>query len=63
MMRVSIDVLCVFSKENDFSHFFVPNAFKIYMQVIIPYLKITEKEKEDIMDSPAEFVNYTIDIC
>jgi hypothetical protein len=60
---VSIDVLCVLSKENDFSQFFVNNAFKMFMQVVIPFLKITEKEREDIADDPKEFVNYSIDIC
>lgn len=56
-------MLCVLSKENDFAEFFVSNAFKMFMQVIIPYLRITEKEKEDIGDDPKEFVNYSIDIC
>ncbi len=41
----------------------MPNAFKMLLGVIIPYLRITEKEKEDIIDNPKEFVNYTIDIC
>lgn len=56
-------MLCVLSKENDFSQFFVNNAFKMFMQVVIPFLKITEKEREDIADDPKEFVNYSIDIC
>ena len=29
----------------------------------MPYLKISEKEKEDIEGNPKEFVNYSIDIC
>jgi hypothetical protein len=41
----------------------MPKAFKMLLGVIIPYLRITEKEKEDIIDNPKEFVNYTIDIC
>jgi hypothetical protein len=56
-------VLCILSKENDFAQFFVTNAFKMFMQVVIPLLKITEKEREDIADDPKEFVNYSIDIC
>ena len=51
------------SKEIDFQPFFIPNAFKLYMQVVLPYLKISEKEKEDIEGNPKEFVNYQIDVC
>ena len=39
------------------------NGFKLYLQVVMPYLKISEKEKEDIESNPKEFVNYSIDIC
>jgi hypothetical protein len=39
------------------------NGFRIYMQVVFTYLRITEKEREDIKDDPKEFVNYGVDIC
>jgi hypothetical protein len=39
------------------------NGFKIYMQVVFPYLKITEKERDDIANDPKDFVNYSVDIC
>jgi hypothetical protein len=29
----------------------------------VPYLKISEQEKEDIESNPKEFANYSVDIC
>ena len=43
--------------------YFVPNGFRIFMQVILPYLRISEKEKEQLVEDPKEYVNYQIDIC
>lgn len=39
------------------------NGFKLYMQVIVPYLKISEQERENIESNPKEFVNYAVDVC
>ena len=39
------------------------NSFKLYMQVVMPYLKLSEKERENIEEDPKEFVNYSLDIC
>jgi hypothetical protein len=41
MVKVGIDILCMLASEEDFQFFFVPNAYKLYMQVVIPYLKLT----------------------
>jgi len=30
---------------------------------VIPYLRISEQEKEDINENPKEFISYSVDIC
>lgn len=39
------------------------NSSKLFIQVVLPYMKLSEKEKEDIEGEPKEFVNYSLDIC
>jgi hypothetical protein len=64
IVKTSIDVLCLLSCESDFQiNIFVPNGCKMFMQIVIPYLKLSEKEKDDIENDPREFVNYSVDIC
>lgn len=63
MVRTGIDVLCLLSNQLEFQMFFTQQSFKIYMQIVLPYTIISEKEKEDIVSDPHEFVNYQIDIC
>ena len=63
MVKVGIDILCILSNEEDFRPFFMMNSFKLYMQVVMPYLKLSEKERENIEEDPKEFVNYSLDIC
>lgn len=64
IVKTSIDVLCLLSCQSDFQiSIFVPNGYKMFMQIVIPYLRISEKEKDDIENDPREFVNYSVDIC
>lgn len=63
MVKVGIDILCILTNEEDFRPFFMMNSFKLYMQVVMPYLKLSEKERENIEEDPKEFVNYSLDIC
>jgi len=49
MVKTGIEVLCLFTREiEDFNAFFMANGFKLYLQVVVPYLRISEQEKEDI---------------
>ena len=62
--KSSLEILGLFTNENEFHQiFFIPNSFRIYLQIILPFLKLTEKEKEDMDIDPKEFINYSIDIC
>lgn len=63
MVKVGIDILCILTNEEDFRPFYMMNSFKLYMQVVMPYLKLSEKERENIEEDPKEFVNYSLDIC
>jgi len=58
-----LDIIASFTNEKDFQFFYTQNSFKIFIQVILPLLKVSEKEKEDIEENPKEFVNYSIDVC
>jgi hypothetical protein len=59
-----IEVLCLMTRDLEtFNAFFMANGFKLYLQVIIPYLKISEQERENIESNPKEFVNYAVDVC
>lgn len=33
------------------------------MSIVLPYLRISEKEKEDIEADPKEFFNLSLDTC
>lgn len=59
----ALEVLGMLSSERECSHFYIQNSYKIYVQIILPYLKLTEKEADDLTEDPKEFVNYTSDIC
>ena len=39
------------------------NSSKLFIQVVLPYMKLSEKEREDMEGEPKEFVNYSLDIC
>ena len=38
-------------------------GFEIFLQVLIPALKITSQERMSLEDDAAEFVNLSLDIC
>lgn len=59
----SMDIIAFLTNEKDFQYFFTQNSFKLFIQVIVPLLKLSEKEREDIDENPKEFVNYSIDVC
>ncbi|CDW80715.1 UNKNOWN [Stylonychia lemnae] len=63
MVIHGIDIIASFSNERDFQFFYTQNSFKLLIQVILPLLRLSEKEKDDIENNPKEFVNYSIDIC
>ena len=55
--------MCIFAEESDFNEFYAANGFKIFVQIIIPYLKITEEERDKIEEDPKEFVRLIDDVC
>ena len=62
-VKVGIDILCTLAKEEDFRQFFMLNSYKLFMQVVLPYLRLSAKEREELETEPKEFVNYGQDIC
>eukprot|EP00347_Sterkiella_histriomuscorum_P023425 403334689 len=63
MVVQGINIISSFCNEKDFSSYFTQNGFKIFIQVILPLLRLSEKDKDDIESNPKEFVNHQIDIC
>lgn len=63
IIKVCIDVVCMLTSEKDFYQFFVQNSFKVFIQIVLPMLKISQKEIEMIAEDPKEFVNLSIDTC
>lgn len=47
---------------NPHRDFFLKNGMKIYMQVVIPYLKLTREKREEAWETPSELVNETLDL-
>ena len=39
------------------------SSFEIFIQILLPSLKITKSEREKITDDPQEFVNLANDCC
>jgi hypothetical protein len=63
-MNVGLMSMGIFAEEQEvFSPFFLSSSYKLYLQVILPYLRLQENEIASIQDDPKEFVNYSIDIC
>lgn len=64
IMTLSLNCLCIFAEEKEvFNAFFLASSFKMYLQVVLPYLHLTANDRELITEDPKEFVNYSIDIC
>ena len=59
----SLEVLTFMTREKEFADFFKNEAINLYLQVIIPFLKITESEKETLVSDPREFCNLIEDVC
>ena len=38
------------------------SSFEIYLQICLPFIRITKEEREQIKEDPVEFVNNSIDI-
>lgn len=41
IVRVGIDILCLFAPEKDLEAFFTAFSFKLYLQVVLPYLRLS----------------------
>ena len=58
-----MQILCVFAEEEDFKEFYAKNGYKLFVQIVIPYLKVTEDEMDKISSDPKEFVQLIDDVC
>jgi hypothetical protein len=38
-------------------------SFEIFIQIVIPYLKVTPEEMKMLQEDPEEFVNSSSDMC
>ena len=59
----SLEVVTFMTREKEFADFFKNEGINLYLQVIVPFLKITENEKETLVSDPREFCNLIEDVC
>ena len=59
----ALEVLSFMTKEQEFKEFFTAEGVNLYLQIIIPFLKITETERETLVSDPQEFCNLIEDAC
>jgi len=59
----ALDVLSVFTVEQEFKDFYRGRSQSLYLQVVIPFLKITEAERETMGSDVKEFCNLIEDVC
>lgn len=63
LVKYSLKVLQLFSKEKNHSSFMLERSFEIFIQIIIPLLKVSPEEVQMMEDDPQEFVNSSADVC
>ena len=39
------------------------NSFEVFLQILIPALKISQQDRKLLVEDPSEFVNISLDIC
>ena len=59
----AIEMLTIFCTENEFKPYFLDDQQGRFLQLIVPYLKVTEAEKETLETDPTEFCNLIDDVC
>ena len=61
--KCCIKLLTLLPLEKAHTEYMLSKSMDIYIQIIIPLLRVTPEEIESISDNPHEFVNASIDIC
>lgn len=64
IIKKSTEMLTVFSKQSDFVDFFQQNAFKIFIQVVLPFLRTSQQQRLlALEEDPKEFFAEQDDLC
>ena len=64
IIKSSIKIISCFTKEaGEHKPFFIEISFEIFLEIIMPILKVTSEELMMITENPEEFVNSSNDIC
>jgi len=63
IVKKAVELLAIYAAEKDFVDYFQQNSFKLFIQVCIPYLRISSNQRMLIEEDCKEFVNEQDDIC
>lgn len=55
IVKKCAELLSIFVKQPSFSGYFQQNAFRLFIQAVLPYLAVTEGQKILIEEDPKEF--------
>lgn len=58
-----MEVLMLFTKQKEFEEFYSSQSRTLFLSLIVPYLKITEGQRDTMVDDPQEFCNAIEDTC
>lgn len=64
IIKKSAELLTVFAKQPEFADYYQQNAFKLFIQVVLPYLSISENQRMMALEEdPKEFFSENDDVC
>ena len=63
IVKKSLEMLAVFTKEAEFTDYFTTEGHNLFLKIVLPYLKITESERESLEENPKEFCHLIEDVC
>ena len=63
IVKKSLEMLAVFTKEAEFTDYFTTEGQNLFLKIVLPYLKITETERESLEENPKEFCHLIEDVC
>ena len=59
----SLEILIFLTREQEFADFFKREGLNLYLQIVLPFLNITEQEREQMVADPQEFCHLIEDVC
>jgi len=59
----TMEVLTFLTREKEFSEFFRNEGINLFLQIVLPFLKISEVEREMLAGDSREFCNLIEDVC